>query len=318
MQDPLRVIVLLVAMACMIFGTVLLMQPPSPPRAPAPPVRMADDESTARPARAAMEYAAAKNEYPWLEELEQASLLGNRIKTPAGFTRVPMELGTFGNWLRRLPIKKGGPKVFLFNGSSRGVNEDAHAYVVDVDTGSADLQRTAQAIIRLRAEYLYSAGQNDAIKFSLLSGAPAEWSSWAQGVRSGAGTRGRSSTRRVAADSTYPNLRKYLNDLVFKKTSTATLSQDLQPVADANDIRVGDVFVRPGSPGNAAIVVDLAVNRQGRRIFLLAQGGTPAQNMHILKNLSDTRLSPWYDVVFEATLNTPACKYAKTDLRRFP
>ncbi len=318
MQDPLRVIVLLVAMACMIFGTVLLMQPPTPPKLPAVPTNGMGDDSTTRPARATLEYAAGKNEYPWLENLEQASLLGNRIKPPAGFTRVPLELNTFGNWLRRLPVKKGGPKVFLFSGASKGINEDAHACVVDIDTGAADLQRTAQAVMRLRAEYLFSAGMNDAIKFSLLSGAPADWTSWAQGVRPSTSTRVRASTRRVPADANYPNFRKYLNELVFKKTSTATLTQDLQPVADPTDIRVGDVFIRPGSPGNAVIVVDLAVNKAGRRIMLLAQGGTPAQNMHILKNLSDTRLSPWYDAVFEATLNTPACKYTKAELRRFP
>ena len=57
------------------------------------------------------------------------------------------------------------------------------------------------------------------------------------------------------------------------------------------DIRIGDVFLRAGSPGHVLMVVDTAKNKEGKTAFLLAQGYMPAQNFHVLKNRGD---DPWY------------------------
>ena len=42
------------------------------------------------------------------------------------------------------------------------------------------------------------------------------------------------------------------------------------------------------------------------------------QEIHILRNPSDPRLSPWYLLDFGETLVTPEWTFRKTDLRRFP
>lgn len=41
------------------------------------------------------------------------------------------------------------------------------------------------------------------------------------------------------------------------------------------------------------LVVDVAEDAKGRRLFMLAQSYMPAQDVHIVKNPGD-HLSPWY------------------------
>ena len=43
----------------------------------------------------------------------------------------------------------------------------------------------------------------------------------------------------------------------------------------------------------------------------------PAQDIHILKNLEDSRLSPWYTVRFGEKLSTPEWEFTKDQLYRF-
>ena len=43
-----------------------------------------------------------------------------------------------------------------------------------------------------------------------------------------------------------------------------------------NEIRVGDVFLKGGSPGHVVMIVDVCTNREGKKAFLIAQGYMPA------------------------------------------
>ncbi len=84
-------------------------------------------------------------------------------------------------------------------------------------------------------------------------------------------------------------------------------------------MKIGDVFIQGGSPGHAVIVVDLAVNpRTKEKIFLIAQSYMPAQEIQILKNPNDNRISPWYSVRFGEILETPEWTFRKNNLKRFP
>ncbi|MCH8317342.1 MAG: hypothetical protein IIA88_02400, partial [Bacteroidetes bacterium] len=66
------------------------------------------------------------------------------------------------------------------------------------------------------------------------------------------------------------------------------------------------------------IVVDLAVNpKTNEKIFLLAQSYMPAQEIQILKNPNNDKISPWYSVNFGEELETPEWTFNKTDLKRF-
>lgn len=59
--------------------------------------------------------------------------------------------------------------------------------------------------------------------------------------------------------------------MVFSYAGTASLLKELKPVALAN-ILIGDVFIKGGFPGHAAIVVDMAIHETTKeKVFLLAQ-----------------------------------------------
>ena len=69
--------------------------------------------------------------------------------------------------------------------------------------------------------------------------------------------------------NTYSTFRKYM-DLVFAYSSTLSLDEELKSV-DVDDMQIGDVFIKGGSPGHCVIVVDMAENKStGQKVFMLA------------------------------------------------
>lgn len=60
----------------------------------------------------------------------------------------------------------------------------------------------------------------------------------------------------------------------------------------------GDVFVYPARTGkqygHAIMVVDVAINSEGKKAFLLAEGNTPARSIHVMRNLKNPLRSPWF------------------------
>ena len=254
--------------------------------------------------------------YPWEHRADINNALAGRIAPPDGYTRVSPSEGSFGWWLQRLPLEAGKPPVHLYNGRLKG-NQNAHCAVMDIDVGSRNLQQCADAVIRLRAEYLYSRNPLSDIVFHFTSGDAAPWKMWREGWRPRVDGSRVKWEKSAAPDAGHAALRRYL-DTVFIYAGTLSLSQELAPVADLRDIAGGDVFIRGGTPGHAVLVVDAAVNPEGRKVFLLAQSYMPAQEIHILVNPGDAALSPWYSIHFGATLDTPEWTFTNKDLKRFP
>ena len=90
----------------------------------------------------------------------------------------------------------------------------------------------------------------------------------------------------------------------------------MSPIWDCNGL--GYVFIKGGYPGHAVIVMDVAENETGEKVFLLAQSYMPAQDMHILKNPNNPALSPWYSIDETQDLRTPEWTFSWDQLRRFP
>jgi hypothetical protein len=254
--------------------------------------------------------------YPWLETIDPDQALARRIPPPAGFERAPAEADSFAHWLRNLPLKPGRPPVLLFNGKPKS-NQDVHAAVVDIDVGSRDLQQCADAVIRLRAEYLFFAGDHAAIHFNFTSGDRADYAKWKDGFRPTVRGNAVSWASTANADDSYRGFRRYL-DVVFTYAGTLSLSRELKPVADRSEMQIGDVFIQGGSPGHVVLVADLAVHRgTGRTCFLLVQSYMPAQDIHVLQNPTTPALGPWYAADFGEMLRTPEWTFKRGDLRRF-
>ncbi|MEW6531605.1 MAG: DUF4846 domain-containing protein [Thermodesulfobacteriota bacterium] len=253
-------------------------------------------------------------DYPWLKSTI-TELVALRIEPPKGFTRIPLENRSFGVWLRGLPLRPNARLVWLHNGLPK-LNQSAHFAVLEVDVGEKDLQQCADAIIRLRAEYLRSQGCDDAISFHFTSGDLASWPRWRDGERPRVQGNKVSWTRSARQDGSYSNFRKYL-DIVFTYAGTISLSKELQPVKNPARVEVGDVFIQSGSPGHAVLVVDVAANASGERAFLLAQSYIPAQDVHILRN-PGSQISPWYTAKSAGELLTPEWTFRYEDLKRFP
>ena len=112
---------------------------------------------------------------------------------------------------------------------------------------------------------------------------------------------------------TRANFDKYLTR-VFGMCGSASLSKQLSHVTNFTDIKPGDVLIRGGFPGHAVIIMDVAVNDAGKKIYLLVQSYTPAQDIHVLKNPANENLSPWYEVNANHIIQTPEYTFTQNEL----
>lgn len=241
----------------------------------------------------------------------EGSTVAARFKPPKDFERSMGAEGSFPAYLQNLPLKPDGSPVLLYDGSEKQAN--IHAAVVAMDIGNQDLQQCADAVIRLRAEYLYHTGMLDQISFRFTNGFPADFKKWRSGQRIEVKGNLAQWVGGGKASDDYENLRKYLNK-VFAYAGTRSLANELQPAALEN-LKAGDVFIQGGSPGHCVIVVDMAVNPAGEKRFMLAQSYMPAQEIHILKNLNTPEESPWYTAQDSSELITPQWTFRWEDLK---
>ncbi|MBT9395527.1 DUF4846 domain-containing protein [Hymenobacter sp. NST-14] len=262
--------------------------------------------------------APAPGSYAWLPKgrYQPARTVAARFAPPAGYQRVAVAEGSFGQWLRYLPLLPAGTPVLLYNGQPKD-RQDVHAAVLDLDVGARDLQQCADAVIRLRAEYLFS--QNpDQVHFHLTSGDDIGFRDWYSGTGFRVVGNAVTPARRPAEAPTHTNFRRYL-DQIFTYAGTLSLSKELQPTPLAQ-VQPGDVLIRGGSPGHAVLVLDVATQpRTGRRVALLAQSYMPAQQMHVLRNVWDeTGLGAWFYLDPAANrVSTPEWTFRSTELGRF-
>lgn len=241
--------------------------------------------------------------------------LEKRINEPDGYTRTPINQNSFAEFLRSFPLKPATDPLKLYNGSIKP-NQNLHAAILNIDVGDSDLQQCADAIMRLKCEYHFSREEYNEIGFNFTNGMPFPYSKWRNGERvriSGNDTRWVSGT----ADESYRAFRKYLN-MLFTYAGTWSLEKEMKKKS-WESLAIGDVIIHGGSPGHAVIVMDVAVHDQsGEKIFLLAQSYMPAQDIHIVKNLVNEELSPWYEIPTEGSeLLTASWTFDYDELRGF-
>lgn len=216
--------------------------------------------------------------------------LETRVMTPAGYERVPVEEGSFEEYLRQYPMKPAGSKVHLYDGTEKG-NQSAHAAVFDLPIEDYDLQQCADSVMRMYAEYFWATEQYDRIKFHFTNGFLVEYSKWRDGNRITVNGNNVSWIKSKSKDTSYECFVRYLKT-IFCYAGTLSMEKESEPTVTTL-LKAGDVFLNGGSPGHVVMVVDVCENEDGKKAFLLAQGYMPAQEFHLLKNDRHPE-DPWY------------------------
>ena len=222
----------------------------------------------------------------------------SRFRTPEGFERAILDSNSFGFYLRNFPLHQVNHTVHYFDGREK-TKQDVYCSVLKQEIDPVDLQQCADAVMRLRGEFLFQQKRFDDIHFNFVSdGNPHYFEEYANG------------------DYSYKKFRSYMK-YIFSYANTRSLKKELVIVAKIDEIQVGDVFIQSGNPyGHAVIVMDVVVSSEGNKRFILAQSYMPAQETQVLINPIDAELSPWYDAV-EGEIITPEWIFNSSDLRRF-
>jgi hypothetical protein len=266
--------------------------------------------------------------YIWLKHMEETTTLNEsdrlsqRIPPPSGATRVDLPPESFGAWLRGLPLASSNTPVYLFNGTLKP-NQGVHEAVIKIDVGERDLQQCADAIIRLRAEFLYAQSPRGEISFQYTTGDEIPFKRWARGERPKVEEYKKRGRRRWRVrwrksrhrGEGYIQFKRYLKN-IFTYAGTASLSRELKK-RNPREVQVGDLYLQGGFPGHAILVLDLAKHPKYGLIALLGQSYMPAQDPHVLKNLNQPELSPWFVIPTSRDLDTPEWTFQATDLYHF-
>lgn len=228
----------------------------------------------------------------------------SRFNPPEGYERVKVEAGSFAEYLRTYPLKDYGAKAYYYD-ETRGRGEEL---VYSDDTSTIGVfkqqdtltrwQQCADTAIMLYAEYLYDKGQYDAISFHFSNGFVCDYASWVQGKRvsiSGNKTEWVDKTgdgSAKAGDYSYETFLKYL-DIIYQYANTNSLASEMKKVSP-DDLKPGDLLIATLSElkaaaaevsesmaasisyGHAIMIVDMAVNADGDKVYLIAEGNTPA------------------------------------------
>ena len=218
------------------------------------------------------------------------------IPAPWGYERIDGADARYSQYLRSLPLKKRGANVMLYTGGTARFQSLNYA-VVDLPLLS-NAEQCADVCMRLRAEYLYQTGQYGRIRFQNVNGKKLAYG--------GGGSR--------------KAFEGYLRNL-YGVASTFSLSREMK-TRPLSEMEPGDVFVYPArygqKYGHAVMVVDVAVNKHGKKAFLLAEGNTPARNIHIMRNFENPFQSPWFMLDEDAdNLILSVFHYKATDLKHF-
>lgn len=239
--------------------------------------------------------------------------LSTRINVPNGYHRIIKNDSSLTTYLQNYPLKEDGEDVYLYDGKKKK-NQSSHVAVMDIPLESKNLQQCADSIMRVYAQYFYETKQYERISFHFVSGFEASYTKWQKGYGIRVNGNDVSWYKTDENHKTDESFIEYLH-IVFMYASTISLDQESSSI-NIEDINVGDIFIKPGSPGHTVMVVDVCVNDEGQKAFLLAQGYMPAQQFEILKNPIHEE-DPWYYTnEFIYPLKTPEYTFQEGSLKR--
>lgn len=228
----------------------------------------------------------------------------SRVNIPEGYKRVEYSKGSFEEYLRNYKLKAFGSKIINYD-NTEYFWQRGHIGILEVPVPKNGLQQCADALIRIRSEYLWDNNRKDEIGFNFTSGHYCSWKKYAEGYRPKINGNKVTFRKTAVVNHTKDNFYNYLN-LIYTYSGTLSLYNELKSVK-SKDLKIGDMLIKGGSPGHIVMLCDEVINDEGEKLYLLFQGNTPAQSVHLVKNLTDSTISPWYKLEDDAL--TPVSNY---------
>lgn len=244
------------------------------------------------------------------------STIRTRFEPPIGFFWINEKPGSFSEFLTHFPLHPAVFPVRDFTGVPIK-QQQHHLAILNIDVGEKNLQQCADAWIRLYAEYLWLHQRFDDIGFEFTSTQFFAWDDYKLGFRTREINKKVSFIKTKKLDDSYQSFQKYLQ-IIFRYAGTISLDAESDPVVSNAAIKAGDFIIKPGSPGHLVMIVGVAINTSGKKRYLLAESYMPAQDIHVLVNPENPKLSPWYELDVNAP-ETITAKYIfkPTSIRRF-
>ena len=222
----------------------------------------------------------------FFHESKAQEKLIQRFSPPPEYHWAPTIQGSFSQWLGDLKLKPKKSHTHTYFGEIAGSDMFTAAVLEDYNPKNS-LQQCADAIIRLRAEYLYNAKKYSSISFHFTNGMNCPYLEFRKGYRFNKGkwilSQGEDLSRK--------GFDQYLN-LVFEYAGTLSLEKELKPYTRNSKIQAGDIFIHGGSPGHAFIILGLIENAAGHPKFLIGQSYIPAQEIQVL----EYKGNPWFEL----------------------
>jgi|TARA_R110000744_G_scaffold97170_1_gene187827 hypothetical protein len=236
----------------------------------------------------------------------------NYFEPPKGYEREL--LNDYSHWIIDQPIIVGETVLTYNKYPVSGLN-NVYVAKFDYDIGKKNLHQCADAAIYLNAKYHYSTGNLHNIKYHFNNGTPYYFSTYKENIL----PKYYGDKQKFINKKPSSNKRKidgYL-EIIWMYAGSYSLEKYDTYQVNINDIQPGDIFIYGGFPGHVVSVVDVIVNKNGNKKFMLAQSYMPAQDQHILLN-PRKEFSVWHDLVSnENEIITNGGNFNKTQLRRF-
>ena len=219
------------------------------------------------------------------------------------------EPDSWQSFLQHIPVSDG--PVLDYTGQ-KIPDQGKHFAILTYDVGKRDLQQCADALIRLRAEYLFTRKRPGEIGFHFTGGQFYSFDAYCNGKRPVPKGNEVAFINKEPVPADKASLRQYL-DLVYTYAGTISLAKELKPT---NRFEVGTVVIYAGSPGHCFIITDEAVNEAGEKVFKLVEGYTPAQTIYVLRNVMETENTPWH-TLNHGTIKTASYTFTRYRLGKF-
>jgi len=233
---------------------------------------------------------------------EDGDTVASRFITPAGYVRVTYPENTFASYIQNYSLKPHGSKLLLHDGSENK-NQTWCAAVFSLPVTHKYIQ-CADVIMKLIGNYFYyEKGSDffDLLTFRYYCGLVFPYTKFVDGYRHDL-TGTPKLVLKKSYDASENNYLAYMSN-VYCYANTYSLRAQSRKIS-LNFMYAGAYFIItaqesaamgiPASYGHAVMVVDVAKNPDtGDIAFLLAQGDTPAEELHVFLNPLHPD-DPWY------------------------